>query len=534
MSQLKMKPFTAKFCANVTQEGEYRDRTGPIAGLILVVGSNGSRKSWLLRYRYKGKRREMGLGPYPEISLAEARQRGGEARHRLIQGFDPIEDRREEKQKRWRANAKNVTFKAMADDLIDYKANRAAKRWRAATLKSAQTMVNHLKPLHALRVTDITPRHIFDVLDPLRATTPPTAEAVRIRAQAVFDWASANEAMDGKANPASMKGPLRVLFGSDSIEPEHEPLAALEYYKVPPLMTKLCAFKPRTHYTVGEAARAVGLTRMTLYINLHKGRLVATKPLRPVFAGSWQEWQIAPNDLFKLWPKVVDVIPGLPPVTIYLLQFLILNASRFHEVQYMRWSEYREDEQLWAIPWQRVKGRNKVGAKEIRTDHIIPLAKRSIEILQLLREQQKRDKIADSLYVFGNYMTANKSGARIGQPVCDETVRNLLRKLLPPEDAVATLHGMRTAFRSWAGAQNRWKESDLERAIAHIKGHGETHVSRLYSRQNPQIMPLIEIFEAWADFVLGGKRTRQRHSNSSPSSHRRLKHACIYCRKDGS
>jgi integrase len=506
MTQLQRKAFTAKFCAKLTAPGEYRDHSGPCAGLILVVGPNGSRKSWLLRYRHKGKRREMGLGSFPEISLTEARDKGGEARHRLIQGFDPIEDRREEKQKPWRANAKNVTFKAMADNLIDYKANRAPKRWRKATLTNVQMIVNnYLEPLHNMRVADITAKHIFDIIDPLRATIPSTAEAVRIRAQAVFDWTIANEAMDGKANPASMKGPLRVLFGTDSIEPEHEPFAALEYYKVPPLMTKLCAFKPRTHYTVGEAARAVGLTHMTLYINLHKGRLVATKPLRPVFAGSWQEWQIAPSDLFKVWPKVVDVIPGLPPVTIYLLQFLILNASRFHEVQYMRWSEYKEDEQLWVIPWQRVKGRNRAGAREIRTDHIIPLAKRSIEILQLLREQQKRDKIADSLYVFGNYMTANKSGARIGQPVCDETVRNLLRKLLPPEDMQATLHGMRTAFRSWAERQNRWKEKDMERSIAHIQGHGETPIVRLYSRQDPGLIPLVEMFDSWAEFVLGGE-----------------------------
>jgi hypothetical protein len=78
-----------------------------------------------------------------------------------------------------------------------------------------------------------------------------------------------------------------------------------------------------------------------------------------------------------------------------------------------------------------------------------------------------------------------------------------LRAILPPEEIEATMHGMRTAFRSW-GEEQDFLEKHLERAIGHIRGYGETEVSRRYSRQAKHIKPLVEIFNKWADFCLGG------------------------------
>jgi hypothetical protein len=151
-----------------------------------------------------------------------------------------------------------------------------------------------------------------------------------------------------------------------------------------------------------------------------------------------------------------------------------------------------------------MKGRNKAGAKEIRIDHVVPLNYRSIEILKLLDEQRKRDK-NESEFVFGNYRAANGS-ERMGEPISTEIVRRLLRRLLPPEETGAVLHGMRTSFRSWASVQRRMgylkvTEDDLERAIAHVKGYGETPLHRLYSRDDDEIRPLVLVFDAWADFA---------------------------------
>jgi integrase len=492
-----------------SKPGRYADGNG----LYLVVDAKGN-KRWEFAYdaRRFGKRggkcgksnkRYMGLGSVRDVTLAEAREKRRVQRALIVAGHDPLEHRRKEEHRRWLAHAKSATFKMMADDLVRAKSQDAAKPWKESTRVGAEAIINnHLKPLHNLRCADITPQHIYDIVNPLRVEIPAMAHAVLVRARTIFDWAHARNAMDGKANPASMRGELRVLFGTDDIEPEHKPMPALDWHKVTALMAKLGEFKPRNHYTVGEAARACAISYSRIYNAIAKGRLKSTKPEYPVFAGSWQEHQIEPAELFKVFPKFVDVIPGLPPVSVYLLQFLILNGSRFDEVHYMVWDEWQRDTGLWVIPWQRMKSRNKHGAKEIRIDHVIPLSQRSIKILTMLDEQRQRDR-NDSKYVFGNYRTANNTSARIGRPICGQNVLNLLRRLVGPEDADKVLHGMRTAFRSWGGAQRRFAWSDLERSIAHVKGYGETPLIRLYSRDDDDVAPLIPIFDGWADFVTG-------------------------------
>src|SRR4051794_38432742 len=71
--------------------GRHGDNT--VRGLILVVKPSGSR-SWLLRYQLAGRRRDMGLGPHPEITLARAREKALEARRLIKEGIDPLSDRR--------------------------------------------------------------------------------------------------------------------------------------------------------------------------------------------------------------------------------------------------------------------------------------------------------------------------------------------------------------------------------------------------------------------------------------------------------
>ncbi len=62
-------------------------------GLRLVVSPTG-RKKWVLRITVAGKRREMGLGPYPLVLLAEARDNAMKARKMVLEGEDPIENRK--------------------------------------------------------------------------------------------------------------------------------------------------------------------------------------------------------------------------------------------------------------------------------------------------------------------------------------------------------------------------------------------------------------------------------------------------------
>jgi hypothetical protein len=85
-------------------------------GLYLQVAAGGSR-SWIFRYQLRGKRRELGLGGFPAVSLAEARDRAIDARRQLAAGLDPIEVRHGERAKAVGA-VKSITFKDAATRFI--------------------------------------------------------------------------------------------------------------------------------------------------------------------------------------------------------------------------------------------------------------------------------------------------------------------------------------------------------------------------------------------------------------------------------
>ncbi len=69
--------------------GKYSDG----GNLYLIVSPSGSRK-WVLRFTWRGRAREMGLGSATVVSLADARERAAAARRKLAQGLNPIDDRK--------------------------------------------------------------------------------------------------------------------------------------------------------------------------------------------------------------------------------------------------------------------------------------------------------------------------------------------------------------------------------------------------------------------------------------------------------
>src|SRR5689334_3858899 len=81
--------LSARMVQSTKEPGMYPDG----AGLYLRVGPSGS-KSWLYRYRSDGQRHDLGLGPYPDITLADARERAAAQRRIKIDGQDPLALRR--------------------------------------------------------------------------------------------------------------------------------------------------------------------------------------------------------------------------------------------------------------------------------------------------------------------------------------------------------------------------------------------------------------------------------------------------------
>lgn len=212
---------------------------------MLVVRDSGSR-AWVLRYQIGGRRRDMGLGPYPEISLAEARDRALEAR-RVIKrdGRDPVAER---------GRAKIETFKELAEALIESKRRgwrnaKHAKQW-SSTLKT------YVCPkLGELGVQIVDTDAVLDVLRPIWTTKTETASRVRQRIEAVLDYATAIRARTGE-NPARWKGHLDHLLPKPSKVRTVKHHAALDWRAAPAFMAEVAKRR-------GIDARALEFTILT-------------------------------------------------------------------------------------------------------------------------------------------------------------------------------------------------------------------------------------------------------------------------------
>ena len=178
--------------------------------LYLAVAPGGS-KSWIQRVIVAGRRRDIGLGGCPVVSLAKARQRAMANRVAIADGMDPLAEKR-------RANT--PTFRAAA--VATFEANRP--RWRSARTGCAwmQSLEKHAFPeIGGLRVNGIGQDDVRRILKPLWHTRPQLARKLRQRISATLQWCQAHghlvnnvagEAIDG-ALPAmlAVKAHYRAL-----------------------------------------------------------------------------------------------------------------------------------------------------------------------------------------------------------------------------------------------------------------------------------------------------------------------------------
>jgi len=109
----RINRLTDRYVRNAKRRGLHCDGSG----LYLAVASTGSR-SWVLRYKHNGKAHDMGLGGFPDVSLADARELRDKCRRQLRDGLDPIEQRKLAEQQRKLEAARSVTFKHCAEQLI--------------------------------------------------------------------------------------------------------------------------------------------------------------------------------------------------------------------------------------------------------------------------------------------------------------------------------------------------------------------------------------------------------------------------------
>lgn len=209
----------------IAGSGKYEDG----GGLRLVVSPTGAKK-WVLRFTIDGKRREMGLGSFPDVGLGEAREKATEHRKQAKGGVDPIEARQTEPEK-------TPTFTTCAARYI-----RAHRRgWKNA--KHARQWVSTLKTyarpeIGKKKVDTITTENILTILSPIWTTKTETAKRVQGRIENILDYAAAHKYRD-PLNPARWRGHLDKLLPRPTRVKKVTHHPAMPHTEVPAFMAEL-------------------------------------------------------------------------------------------------------------------------------------------------------------------------------------------------------------------------------------------------------------------------------------------------------
>ena len=230
---------------------------GGVAGLLFQI-SKGGTKSWVLRAKVGLKRREIGLGAYPGVGLALAREKAQQIRDSIAAGVDPVAQREAVRQsviqQQLEEASMNWTFQRCAEAYIESKAPgwrnvKHGDQWR-------NTLATYVYPvIGEVLVRNINIRHVTSIVEPYWLTKNETINRVRNRIELVLDWASARQLRSGD-NPARWKGNLdKLLPTPSSVAPVkgHPALSADEMF----------GFIERLKGVSGTAARCLEFVTLT-------------------------------------------------------------------------------------------------------------------------------------------------------------------------------------------------------------------------------------------------------------------------------
>jgi integrase len=194
-------------------------------GLILAVSESGAR-SWMARVRDPvGKRRDYGLGPYPEVTLAEARERAAKMRRDVRDGITPPT------KKERRAAARRIpTFEQAARLLFESeKESWRNEKHRYQWIRTLEMFV--FPKVGALPVDQVGRPQVIDALTPIWKAKPETARRVLQRVLTVVDWAFARDYRTTQVPRDA------VIAGLGDQPGERGNFAAIPYSQAPALLS---------------------------------------------------------------------------------------------------------------------------------------------------------------------------------------------------------------------------------------------------------------------------------------------------------
>lgn len=293
---------------------------GGAPGLILQVSSTTAR-SWILRTRIDGKRKHIGLGSYPTISLADARTAARTLLNETQKGVNPLETKKAERSKRQAAEAKTKTFRQCAEAYLErhtpvFTNEKHRKQWTS-------TLEAYVFPhIGNVIVGDIDKSHILKVLlQPVKDTAgkiigafwdvrTETAKRVQGRMKSIIDFAIVAE-YRSTINPATWGGYLDTQLPSAAKikKIKHQP--ALPYPAVGDFMTMLrsnnCISAKALEFLILTAVRS-GSVRNATWDEIDYTNKVWTIPAENTKTKREHRVPLSPQaiKLLKALPKLLD------------------------------------------------------------------------------------------------------------------------------------------------------------------------------------------------------------------------------------
>lgn len=325
----EINKLSAKGVAALKVPGRHSDG----GNLYLTISKTGA-KGWVFFYRKDGKQREMGLGGYPAIGLADAREAAAEARRLLGQGGDPLTSKRAAKAEAMAADDARMTFGAYATSYVTahetgWKNEKHRDQWRMTLLGPQEPQVkattkrkvapDYCRELRKRPIAEVSTEDVLAVLRPIWGEKRETANRIRQRVEVVLNAAVVEGKRPAGANPAAWRGHLSLLL------PAHK--------------------------------RGVS-----------KGHFTSLP---------WAEM-----------PAFFSTLAGRDGIAPRALEALILTAARSGEVRGMVWSEVDLDRAVWSIPGERMK---------MGKPHRVPLCDRAVEAISTmlpLRPRRSEDQAA--------------------------------------------------------------------------------------------------------------------------------------------
>lgn len=449
----------AKIKAAKAREKDYK--LGDTEQLYLLVSKAGG-KHWRMNYTYgknaKGKpqQRTLALGSYPAITLLQAREKRDKAKAQLREGNDPAMERRLEVHARTAANEN--TFQSVGDSWFELKSGwslaRLAEKTKADGSWSVRDAAHWTDPKHV----GWSPVHSDDVIRTLRNDVYPSIGGLPITA----------------IKAPKLLALLRVIEKRGAIETAHRIRQRISAIFVFGIAAGLCDADPAA--SLGKALKSKPPERkqpaIIDRIDDNEARLDAARQL------------IADCEAERCRAG-----------TKFALRLLALTAVRPGEIAGARWSEFEDldgPEPLWRIPAARMKGDAHRKAEE-NGDHLVPLARQSVDLLAALRS------------LSGRLQLLFPSERHMHRPISENTIRALLIRAGYYQRHVP--HGFRATFSTIMNERPKGDDGrqDGDRAVidlmlAHVP-KGTSDSEGAYNRA-AYMERRRELAQQWADLLL--------------------------------